>query len=236
MPLVVETGAGVAGANSFVTVAEADAWYDALLDINWTPLSLEQKGRALVLGSAYVSNQQLYPFSGAKTFLGNALAWPRAGAVRWNGGVAPTATEVPVEVKQAVIVAAGLAAQDLLPTQSASVAGEPEVKRERVEGAITIDYYHSSEGRDSEAAGGVLGQGALAQYGNPDVTGLVLTLLREDVVMGQETTVVSRRFASRRGAIYHPDNTPPAFSRGMFDRVSFDEDLTYGNRGSGRGD
>jgi hypothetical protein len=238
MPLLVETGAGAAGANSFASVADADLWYSGLLDSEWTALSVGQKERALILASSYVSNQQVYPFSGTKLFLGNALAWPRTNALRWEGGTPPASTEIPVEVKQATIVAASLAAKGFLPTQVASAADPTarEIKRERIEGAVTIDYFHSSEGTPGAALDTAAGPGVMARYGVPDVTGLLLPLLREDLVLGIKSTVVGRTQAARRGALYQPDQTPAAFSRGMFDRHSLDEDRVYGARGQDRGD
>ena len=229
MALVVETGVGVAGATAFADLTTVDAWYASLGDATWAALNTTQRERAVILASLYVSNQQVYPYSGIKSFFGNALAWPRTGAVRWEGGGSIDPASVPPEVIHATIVAASFAARDALPTQIAARPVEQEIKRERVEGAVTVDYYHSTEGKFT-LQDTVIGQPAIAALGLADINGILFPLLREDA-LDPRSTAVSRSRAARRGARLEPSDSPAAFGRGMFDARPLAEDRKYTGRG-----
>ena len=60
MALIVEDGTIVAGANSFVTVAEADAYIANFNDQVWAALLPADKDAHIVKGGLYVCNAAIY--------------------------------------------------------------------------------------------------------------------------------------------------------------------------------
>jgi hypothetical protein len=74
MPLTVEDGTGLADADSYVSVAQADAYHSAMGNAEWTgePVDLEA---ALRRATQYVDAR--YTFRGTPLRYGQALAFPR---------------------------------------------------------------------------------------------------------------------------------------------------------------
>lgn len=220
MTLIVETGQGLPNANSFVTVVEADEWLAALGETVWTDLSQQDKERHLIIGAFYVSNGQIYYFSGAKQIVGQSLAWPRSGAVYRNGGPAIPESLIPTEVKLANIVAAQASARGILPGQpsdgsDSGGADEREVKSEKV-GDLSVEYFDPLR-KVSSKSGVPIGAEALATLGLPAVTGLLAPLLNEQYYMAEtgdgryKPPIVGPRMAMP---------VPPQFWIGFQDSVS----------------
>jgi len=75
--LVVEDGTGLAGANTYITLAAADTYYEAhLYTTDWDGATDAQKNIALAMATR-VLDQQFYWF-GWKATTTQALQWPRA--------------------------------------------------------------------------------------------------------------------------------------------------------------
>jgi hypothetical protein len=77
MPLTVIATPGASNANSFVTVAEADAYVDAQMERTGWPVAADDKARALFAATADIS---ALDFVGSRTATAQALAWPRIQA------------------------------------------------------------------------------------------------------------------------------------------------------------
>lgn len=216
MSLVIETGQGVADANSFVTVEEADRWLSAMGDDLWPTLDEDVKEAHLVQGALYVSNGQIYYFSGARKTVEQTLAWPRTNARYRNGGPVVPSDKIPNDVKLAQIVAAKASAHGFLPVTTGGGQGEfengrrrPEVQSEKV-GDLSVSYFdplrNSSKGE--AAIPPPLGGGAITDLGLPAVTGILAPLLNEDIYMPGRPPIVGPAYARP---------TPRNFSHGMND-------------------
>lgn len=81
MPFVVETGSGSATANSYASVADADA-YVALRQITgWDNLQDHHKEAALVKATDYIEATYRDAWQGYRVSSTQALSWPRSGVV-----------------------------------------------------------------------------------------------------------------------------------------------------------
>ena len=74
--LIKETGAGLANANSYADVADADVYHEGhLYATAWTSATVDKKTAALVMASRLIDAE--YQFGGVKTADSQALQWPR---------------------------------------------------------------------------------------------------------------------------------------------------------------
>ncbi|WP_302456996.1 DnaT-like ssDNA-binding protein [Bilophila wadsworthia] len=104
MPLIVEDGTLPAGANSFASVADADAYHAARLTAAWTDeLAEVQKEAALIRASDWLNRKVMW--NGRKASRSQRMAWPRSGVVTQDGEIAPD--EIPAEVVEACCELAG---------------------------------------------------------------------------------------------------------------------------------
>ena len=95
MPLIVEDGTLPAGANSFASVADADAYHAARLTTAWTDeLAEVQKEAALIRASDWLNRKVMW--NGRKASRSQRMAWPRAGVSTQDGPV--PSDEVPAEI------------------------------------------------------------------------------------------------------------------------------------------
>jgi hypothetical protein len=74
MPLTVIATPGASDANSFVTIAEADAYVDAQMERTGWPAAADDKARALFAATSDISALM---FVGTRTSDTQALSWPR---------------------------------------------------------------------------------------------------------------------------------------------------------------
>lgn len=97
MAVTVVATAGAADANSYLTVAEADALADLYLGtLNWSSATTDNKGRALIMATRYLDELS---YIGDKAATTQALLWPRTDAE--CGDWSFTSTEIPKPVQQA---------------------------------------------------------------------------------------------------------------------------------------
>ena len=112
MAFTVETGAAIAGANSYATTDEADDYFFDRSSSSWTDAELIAKERALLDASQYLD--ATYRWVGAKKTQAQGLGWPRAAACDPDGFSIAT-NIVPGKVKEAAFELALVAlAADLL--------------------------------------------------------------------------------------------------------------------------
>ena len=103
MALIVETGSVVTGAESYVTVAEADTYWSNRNDTVWAALATAAKEANLRIATRWIDSN--YSWLGEITNHDQALDWPRFGVVdRDNRGY--DSDEIPQCLKDAVCEAA----------------------------------------------------------------------------------------------------------------------------------
>jgi hypothetical protein len=77
MPITIIATPGATDANSFVTIAEADAYVDLQMVRTGWPVADDDKARALIAATADLSALH---YVGSRAQTAQALAWPRTGA------------------------------------------------------------------------------------------------------------------------------------------------------------
>ena len=98
MAFTVEDGTGVSGANAYVTVAEAEAYFTDRA-ITWTAATTGAKESQIVIATTYVDNKYSWP--GSRIDRTQGLQWPREDATD-REGLEIDDDSVPIEVKNAV--------------------------------------------------------------------------------------------------------------------------------------
>lgn len=98
MALIVENGTGLATAESYCSVADADARASAFGNTAWTGTDAAKEA-ALRRATAFMEQRYRGNWKGTKLFRAQALSWPRYGAVvdGWN----VDSNIVPAEIRNA---------------------------------------------------------------------------------------------------------------------------------------
>ncbi len=142
MALIVEDGTGVTGANSYCSVAFADAFFEQAFDpAFWSSLTTEQKEAGLIMATTALDTS--YTFNGRILDTEQALLWPRTpfydseGREQGGEGVIPTA------LKQATAALAyQFAKSNPLEQDSSTFSGG--VKRQKI-GPSEVEYFYSRQ-------------------------------------------------------------------------------------------
>lgn len=103
MALIVEDGTGKPDAQSYVSVADADAILAARGYTAWAGYTEAQKEARLINAAAYIDGA--YAFTGTTITKTQALSWPRTGAYT-SDGWAIDIDEIPAAVKAGQCLAA----------------------------------------------------------------------------------------------------------------------------------
>lgn len=83
MPSAIVTTIGDSTANSYVDLAVADAYFDDRLEATtWSGSTSDNKTRALLMAARRLNNEN---WQGDRAKTDQALAWPRAGALKPDG-------------------------------------------------------------------------------------------------------------------------------------------------------
>lgn len=77
MPLVVEDGTGLSNANSYVSVENADAYFQLRANDEWSTLEADAKVAALVSATQYIDLRWGPNLKGVRAFETQALEFPR---------------------------------------------------------------------------------------------------------------------------------------------------------------
>lgn len=80
MPFVAEDGSGVSGANSLVSVSDADAYFTLRNNMTWDAKSTEEKQASLLEATAWVEGQYRGTWIGTIKSTNQGLSWPREKA------------------------------------------------------------------------------------------------------------------------------------------------------------
>ena len=96
MTLIVEDGSGVSNANSYTSVAEADAYFSLRENpATWTGAEVAVKERALRMSTAYITEQYGNRWRGVIDSDTQGLDWPRSGVVDGDTGLYYDNNEMP---------------------------------------------------------------------------------------------------------------------------------------------
>lgn len=132
MLIVAEDGTGLTDANSYVALTWVDSYFAGRGNIEWVSATDNDKLVALIKATDYLD--VVYNFVGTKASSTQALEWPRAGAEDKYG---EPLVGIPVILKKA---AAELSLRALSTTLLDDTDFSGRVKRERVEGAVEVEY------------------------------------------------------------------------------------------------
>lgn len=115
MALIVEDGTGMADAEAYISVADADTYFAARGNASWAALTTEAKEQALRLGADYMGAVYGPRWCGTRLTTTQALDWPRdvegvpEAVKRANAELAVRASAAPLladagaQVKQEVV-------------------------------------------------------------------------------------------------------------------------------------
>lgn len=142
MALIVETGAGLANAESYASVVEADTRLAAFGFTAWAGLATSAKETALRLATDFMVNSYRTRWKGFRTNSAQALDWPRyevervdALASGYGGASYYDSASVPAEIKAACIDLA------YKTTQGVELAPDIDQAQKRVKvGPIEVEY------------------------------------------------------------------------------------------------
>lgn len=137
MALTIETGAGVAGADTYSDVAYTDAYLASMGYTIWAPLLTAEKEAAKRMASRHLDSYAK-TYTGTRSTMEQGLEWPRVGGVFSNQFDIPTTT-IPENLKRAECELAVRAAQGLLTTDSQG----GYVTQERL-GDLSVSYSDKS--------------------------------------------------------------------------------------------
>jgi len=132
MVIVAEDGTGLTNANSYVDLTWVDSYFTGRGNTEWADATDNDKLVALIKATDYLD--VVYNFVGTKASSTQALEWPRAGAEDKYG---EPLVGIPTILKKA---AAELALRALSTTLLDDTDFSGRVKRERVEGAVEVEY------------------------------------------------------------------------------------------------
>lgn len=99
MTIIVEDGAGKSDAQSYCSVAFADAYFQVRNVPAWAALTTEVKESSLVKATDFMEATYSSVWKGAKATAEQALAWPRTGVV--IDGFDFSSSDIPMRLKNA---------------------------------------------------------------------------------------------------------------------------------------
>lgn len=137
MALVTEDGTGRSDAESYASVADADAYHSAMGAASWAVASESAREVALRKATAYV--EAAYTWRGVRATVDQALSWPRGDVM--VDGIGVTVDEVPVQLQRAVCE---LALKALTATLMPDVA--PDVVTSEAVGPVSVSYGNARNG------------------------------------------------------------------------------------------
>jgi hypothetical protein len=163
MTIIVEDGTVVANANSYVTVTEADTFFENQGNTVWTELaSDEAKEASLIRGAKYMQQKLRLLWKGSRVDAFQSLDWPRRGVdvpdffdpffrqvnvpLQFQDTVFIAEDYIPVEVQEAqmLLAASTLDASGAVSSQLQPAYGR-KTKREKV-GDLEVEYMTAEDG------------------------------------------------------------------------------------------
>lgn len=138
MALVVETGAGLANADAYVSLADADTYFAAHgSPTAWTGATDAQQESAIRYATLWIDSRYQWP--GGVLVSTQALAWPRGGVVDGEGRYVAS-DALPARLVQATCEAA---LEHLSTALNEIIARGGAIASETI-GPISVDYFQSA--------------------------------------------------------------------------------------------
>lgn len=138
---IVEDGSVVSGANSYLSVADADAYHSDRGNAAWTGTNAVKQS-ALIRATDYIEQKYAERWQGCRADEDQDLSWPRAGISGIDDDF------IPKELKQAVaLLALEALSADLNPNLDQSSA----IKREKTD-VLETEYFEAAIGTTSRPA------------------------------------------------------------------------------------
>jgi hypothetical protein len=132
-PVLVATLAG-ANSNSYITVADADTYFDNRLDAaDWDASTSDNKAASLITATSWIDTLDFY---GERSAVTQALKWPRTDVTL--DGIEADATFIPREIKDATCEAALALIRN--PTLLRGVVAAPGSYEEVELGELRVKY------------------------------------------------------------------------------------------------
>ncbi|QDU67707.1 DnaT-like ssDNA-binding protein [Engelhardtia mirabilis] len=166
MALIVEDGTGLATAESYLSVVDADALIASLVadSTDWDALAEADQEDVLRRSTAWLDETFGQRYSGARRTREQALLFPRVGAIE-NGWAVPEA-EIPSQVQRALAVVAAVVASNptvsITPTANSSGAVLIAEEEDKVGELSTRTKYAGSGKLDSGSTISELGAAGAA--------------------------------------------------------------------------
>lgn len=140
MAFVVEDGTGLTNSNSYAAVADADSYFTDRGNTAWAALTNDEKQIALIKGTDYLDGT--YRFKGTKSDSAQALQWPRDDVYDDEGN---EISGIPEALKKATYEASYKSiSADLFQD-----IDKGAVKKEKVEGAVEVEYFEGGSSQIS---------------------------------------------------------------------------------------
>lgn len=159
MALIVEDGTGLADAESYISVSDADTWHANRGNTAWAAFDTTKKEQLLRTATDYMA---LYAgaWVGRRVTATQALDWPRIGGEAFGFCIASDFVPLPVANACALLAIKATASGGLTPDTKQAV------KRKKV-GPLEVEYQdYSSATKRYRGVDALLGQ-YLAGGGNP---------------------------------------------------------------------
>lgn len=137
MALTVEDGTGLSGAESYISVTDADAYHAKRLNVEWANLDNATKEALLIKATEYLDAKYGDRWQGSRKEATQALSWPREKVV--VDGADIDSDSVPVAIERAC---AELALKSHEVSELAPDLGQ-KVTREKVD-VIEVEYDPNS--------------------------------------------------------------------------------------------
>ncbi len=147
MALTVEDGTGLAAAEAYVSVADADAyWVLRFPPVEWKEAATSERERALRTATEWLDAQFVHRWRGVIKVSTQALSWPRSGAYDIDGrGVSSSA--VPTAVERATAeLAAELLVDPAALRPGPTDAEDVEEETIRMEGTTHVRKFRATGG------------------------------------------------------------------------------------------
>ena len=139
MPATIDATLGGASANSYVTLAGADAYFETVPDSStWTAKTTDQKNRALISATRWID---VLSFYGARCSETQALKWPREDYT--VDGIELACTLIPEAIKTATYELARALANDT--NAITGTTGTTGIPDEVELGELRVKYNKTSQ-------------------------------------------------------------------------------------------
>lgn len=179
MTITVEDGTGLAGADAYISVADADTYFSAINNAAWAAASTADKEYAIVQATRYMEKRFGTRWKGIIATSTQALGWPRDAIYDERG--TELDDQVPLAIARACAeYAVHALTNDLIPPVVYPVADGAPVPFGKVSrimqkvGPVLEDTYYTSSGGNiarvsSDTGNALIDSGKLVQYLEADL-------------------------------------------------------------------